>query len=94
MEKVGHKTVFYYPALVTADTQSAFSLVEPDSLINVSSLSLFSETDSPDLYNSVDAFDGSIHTMYDSTNAVCYFGVDFGEGKLASISKIKFFPSL
>jgi len=38
------------------------------------------------------AFDGIISSFYQSENSECFVGIDIGEGKLAKITKIKYFP--
>lgn len=38
-------------------------------------------------------FDTNTRTYYESSNDVCFIGLDFGVGVKASIRKIRFFPN-
>jgi hypothetical protein len=39
------------------------------------------------------AFDGLVSTLYSSTAASCYIGLDFGLNQQADIKKIRFYPN-
>lgn len=78
------------PALVTADTQSAFNLAKID-LLPTSQFTLFSDQ-TPS--NVAPSFDGSLKTAYSSPNPQCWIGLDAGDGVQVSVSRISFFANL
>jgi hypothetical protein len=80
------------PALVTALTQSAFKLKE-ETLLSSSLLTPLSDQNST-ASNASAAFDGKIDSFYGSPNALCFLGVDAGNGLQLSVSRIRFFPNV
>jgi len=79
------------PALVTTDTQTAFTLASV-ALLPTSQFTLISDQPSnPSLPYS---FDNSITTYYSSTNSECWMGLDSGQNLATSVSRISFFANL
>ena len=89
----GTTATYELPSLITASTQSQFSLTEPISLIDLSPYTQFSDTDGSSS-SKMNAFDNSYNTHYNSANAACHVGVDFGTSIKASVSRIRFFPQI
>ncbi len=73
------------PALVTSVTQQLYSIASDTTI----SGKPFSDSQS----KAILAFDGSPNTVYYSSNAVCYIGVDFGVGSQGNIRTIRYMPN-
>lgn len=84
--------VYNVPPLITAQSQTTYKLAEV-SLLDTTYFSYFSDQNSS-VSNVGAAFDKTVTSVYGSPNSVCWIGVDFGSGLGASVSRIRFFPSL
>ena len=74
------------PMLNTKETQAQLNLVEEQVLKNAK---IINDSDDPDAKIN----DGNFGHYY-SGQENCYIGYDFGEGNIASVSKIRLFPAL
>jgi hypothetical protein len=78
------------PAFVTANTQSTYTLKESARIPN-SQYTYFSDMTTSNVSTT---FDNLTNTMYGSTNAECWFGVDSGAGVLTSVNRVRIFPNV
>lgn len=79
------------PPLITSNSQAFFSnkLTDQVALIDSGAYTKISDNTAAQAF----AFDDAHDTIYTSSAASCYIGLDFGSGKAAEISRIRFFPN-
>lgn len=85
------QVTYQIPILLTPSSQAQFNFAQ-DALIDSSSFSYIS--DSTTNSTSSKSFDGNTLTSYTSTNTLCFIGVDTGPSQQASVSRLRFFPSI
>jgi hypothetical protein len=77
--------IYEVPPYVTKLSQTTYNLAEPRPLTGT----LIADT----LSAAPLASDGLLSTIYSSSTATCYVGVDFGEYLRADITRIRYFPN-
>ena len=80
--------VFEIPALITPTVIATFPSIAASAQVKHSAVISDGGT------TAMNTFDGQTATIYTSSNANCYIGVDFGAGKAVQIDRIRFFPTV
>ena len=85
----GSDAVAIIPPFVTSETQTAFSLAEPEKL-TLNQFTIISDTEA----NQSLAFDGFLGTVYTSNSTGnCFIGADVGAGLTLLTTRVRFFPN-
>lgn len=86
ISKSSTDATFAVPPLITQATIAQYPSIATEKVITPATI--ISDGGS----NPNSAFDKYQASFYSSTNAVCYIGLDVGAGKLARITRIRYFP--